>query len=124
MLEIMPCHICSATSSLLTHLNWRNRSSGFRFLDHTANALEGPVDLLPRDGQGRRYAQDLVVRFFAEDAFLLQSFAVRTRRAMQLDSDPEPFAPDFFKIRTAQGLQPAEEVRPQFGGLLHQVFVL
>lgn len=65
-----------------------NRKMKLPSLEDLANALKGPVDLFTGDGQRRCNANHSIMRFFREQAFFLQSFAIRARGTAHLDANP------------------------------------
>src|SRR4051812_27751078 len=71
------------------------------FFNHFADAVEGPVNFLAGDCEWRSNANHALVRFLAEYSFVLEGFAVRPRRTVQLDSNPQAFPADIFDIGTA-----------------------
>src|SRR5512146_1347837 len=79
-------------------------------LNDFLNALECPVNLLAGNDEGWGDADDAVMCFFAQDSLLLQRFAVRPRRAVHLDSDPQAAAADFAQIAAAQRAQALQKI--------------
>lgn len=63
----------------------RRSVAGF---NHPLDAIEGPVDLLARDHQRRRYADDVLMGLLAQYAQRHQRLAIRTRRDIQFNADP------------------------------------
>src|SRR5208337_1669397 len=91
-------------------------------LDHLLDALKGPVKFFAGNDQRRRNPDYAVVRFFAEEAFFFQRLAVRPRRAVQFDANPEAATAHLFQIGAAQGAQFLQEVAAQFLRALGQFF--
>src|SRR5208337_3465576 len=90
-------------------------------LDNPPDSLECPVDLLAGDHQRRADANDVFVGLLGEESLLFQRLAVRTGWAAKFDADPKPLAADLFQVGTAKGLEPLQEVLPQFRRALHHV---
>jgi hypothetical protein len=89
-------------------------SSRFSAAQSLSNLVKRSIDFFAFDYQWWRDANHVVMRFFAEDSFLFQPLAIRASEAVELDTDPQSFATDFFQIETAQSLQKANEVCAEF----------
>ena len=85
------------------------------------NTIEGPVDLQGRNHQRRSDADHALVCLFAENAELLQALAIRTRRNVQFNADPETFAPNLVDARSADRSEPIKEVRAEVGGFVAEI---
>src|SRR5208337_4652532 len=121
--------IPGARNSACKILNKGASATGFNnglddgFLNHLADALEGPVNLLALDDQRRRDPNHPVVGFFAQDSFFLQRFAVGPRRTVQLDSDPQALAADFLQIGAMERLQQPDKVSAEFSRTFDQLLL-
>ena len=52
--------------------------------------FDHPMQICGGDDEGRREADDALVRFFAQDAAGQQLLTIRPRRSIQLDPDEQP----------------------------------
>ena len=69
-------------------LGFRRSAAALAAFQHPADAIEGPIDLFAGNAQRRSDSDYAIVSFFTEYALILERFAVRPRRGVQLDSDP------------------------------------
>ena len=91
--------------------------------DDLLDALECPVDLVARDHERRRQADDVVVRLLAEHSLFLQQLAIGTGEPGQFDADPQAASANLPDERASQRAQFREEVRAQLGGSLDEPLV-
>jgi hypothetical protein len=57
-------------------------------LNDLRDSLESPVNFLTTDDERWCDANHAVMRFLAQDSLLLESLAVRARRAVEFNGDP------------------------------------
>src|ERR1700687_526498 len=67
-------------------------------LNHFRDSLRGPVNLRTADDERGCDADHPVMRFLAQDSFLLQSLAVGARQAAEFNPEPQASAADLFQI--------------------------
>jgi hypothetical protein len=67
-------------------------------LNHFRDSLKRPVNFLTTDDEWWRDTNHSVMRFLAQDSFLLERFAVGPRRAAEFHADPQAFATYLFQI--------------------------
>ena len=72
-------------------------------LNHFRDSLKGPVDLLTTDDERWCDANHSVMGLFAQDSFFLERLAVRARRAVEFDADPQASAAHLFQILSCAG---------------------
>src|ERR1022692_3579497 len=88
-------------------------------LNYSRDSLKGPVNLLTTDDERWCDANHSVMRFLAQDSFLLERLAVGACGASEFDADPQAFAAYLFQVGTAQGLQQGQEISAELGGTFH-----
>jgi hypothetical protein len=60
--------------------------------------LKGPMNFVTADNERRCDANHAVMRFLAQDSLLFESFAVRARRAVKFNADPQASAPHLLQV--------------------------
>src|SRR5579884_410481 len=97
-------------------------ANALALLNHLLDPFKLPVNLPACDHKRRSDTDDPIVRLLAKNPLFLEGFAIRTRRALQLNPNPQADAAHLAQVAIVQGLEFFQEVSAQFRGALNHFF--